>query len=51
MMFKNIINMELNKYFLINLHHKKILNENEYIKIMSLSVTNRGVWGDFTTIS
>ena len=29
----------------------KILNDNEYIKIISLSVTNGGVWGDFTTIS
>ena len=42
--------MELNEEFLIDLHNGKILNKNDYIKKMSLSATNEGVWGDFTAI-
>ena len=42
--------MELNREFLMDLHNGKILNKNEYIKKISLSATNGGVWGDFTTI-
>ena len=42
--------MELNKEFLIDIHNRKIINKNEYIKKMSLSATNGGVWGDFTAI-
>ena len=42
--------MELNKDFLRDLHNGMILNENEYIRKMSLSATNGGVWGDFRAI-
>ena len=42
--------MELSKDFLRDLHNDKILNENEYIRKMSLSATNGGMWVDLSVI-
>jgi len=42
--------MKLIKDFLIGLHNREVLNENEYVKKMSLSVINEVVWGDFIII-
>jgi hypothetical protein len=46
----NCCKLELNVEFFHDLHHEQVMNEQNYIKKMSILITNCGLWGDFTTL-